>query len=106
MANKKSPPNPTNRDIWERLGGMGEQLDAIHKQAKATNGRVTRLEQWKTGLDIIEVYKRDHPVETRVQTTEEIKSQESGWTNRERFLTSVILALLAIMGALVGTGKL
>ena len=51
---------PTNSDLYEKLGAMEERLADILKQVKKTNGRVTVLEKWKERLDIIEVYKKEN----------------------------------------------
>jgi hypothetical protein len=60
----ENPKEPTNADLYERLGKMeantNAQLESILNQVKKTNGRVTRLEKWKERLDIIEIYKKEN----------------------------------------------
>lgn len=51
---------PTNADLYEKLGAMEERLADILKQVKRTNGRVTVLEKWKDKLDIIDGYKKEN----------------------------------------------
>lgn len=51
---------PTNADLYEKLGAMEERLAEIFKQVKKTNGRVTVLEKWKDKLDIIDGYKKEN----------------------------------------------
>ncbi len=51
---------PTNAEIYEKLGGMENRLDAIYKQVKETNGRVTKLERWKDKLDTIAEYRKEN----------------------------------------------
>jgi len=57
-------PEPSNSDLYEKLGRMeatfDTQLKSILSQVQKTNGRVTKLEKWKDRLDIIEVYKREN----------------------------------------------
>lgn len=53
---------PTNADLYEKLGGVEVQLQDIYSQVKRTNGRVTALEKWKDRLDIIEIYKKENGV--------------------------------------------
>lgn len=101
MAAKKTP---TLADIWLKLGGQDEILNQIHTQVKSTNGRVTKLEKWKDSIELgekaVEEYKAKHP---RLQTQQE---KAEGWTVREKTLTAIITALLAIITALVSTGQL
>lgn len=53
---------PTNSDLYEKLGGMEERLADILKQVNRTNGRVTAIEKWKDRLEIIDGYKRENGV--------------------------------------------
>ena len=59
-----TPNEPTNADLYERLGAMestfNSQLADILNQVKKTNGRVTRLERWKERFDIIAEYKKEN----------------------------------------------
>lgn len=96
--------NPSNADIFKALGKLDEKVDQIHKQVVHTNGRLTKVERWKEKLETIDDYKRENPQET--QSPIQQKEREEGWTVREKFLTAVILSLLAIVTALVGAGKL
>ena len=91
--------NPSNLDIYKVLGEQSQQLKQIHTQVTNTNGRVTRLELWKSKLDNIAEYKRenqDRPTQERGE----------GWSSREKTLTAIITALIAIIAAVVGTGKI
>lgn len=90
MVNKK---NPTNADIYQKLGGIQQVVKETNEQAKLTNGRVTELEAWKRGLEAIDQYKREHP---RLQTKAE------GWTAREKSLVALISTLIAIITAMIG----
>jgi hypothetical protein len=98
--------NPTNSDIYkavlrleQKQGATDEKIDQIHKQAKLTNGRVTALEQKEQKRanwdEFIEKSANKSPSEVK-----------EGWTAREKTLTAIITALLAIVTALVGTNTL
>lgn len=50
--------NPTNADIYEKLGALEAVQIATLAQVQKTNGRVTKLENWKNKLDIIADYKK------------------------------------------------
>jgi len=51
---------PTNADIFEKLGKLEAVQIATLEQVQKTNGRVTRLEKWKDKLDVIADYKKDN----------------------------------------------
>lgn len=95
---------PTNADIYRLQGEHGERLEQIHKQVVHTNGRLAKVERWKEKLEAIDDYKRANPQQT--QSPIQQKEREEGWSVREKFLTAVILSLLAIVTALVGVGRL
>lgn len=50
---------PTNSQLYEKLGKIETTVSDIHTQVKKTNGRVTALERWREKLDIIELYKKE-----------------------------------------------
>lgn len=52
--------NPTNADIYEKLGKLEAVQIATLEQVQKTNGRVTKLEKWKDKLDAIADYKKDN----------------------------------------------
>lgn len=47
--------NPTNLDLYEKLGRIEEITLATKAQAEKTNGRVTVLEKWQTGVLAVEL---------------------------------------------------
>jgi len=51
---------PTNTDIFEKLGKLEAVQIATLEQVQKTNGRVTRLEKWKDKLDVIADYKKEN----------------------------------------------
>lgn len=51
---------PTNADIFEKLGKLEAVQIATLEQVQKTNGRVTRLEKWKDKLDIIADYTKEN----------------------------------------------
>lgn len=90
---------PTLADIWQKLGAQDEKLEAIHEQVKATNGRVGTLEQKERDRTFAERYVEKHPVPT-------VQEEKGKWTAREKTLTAIILSLIALTSAAIGTGKL
>lgn len=48
-------PEPTNADIFEKLGKIEQITLATKTQAEKTNGRVTLLEKWQSGVLAVEV---------------------------------------------------
>ena len=48
-------PEPTNADIFEKLGKIEQITLATKVQAEKTNGRVTLLEKWQSGVIAVEV---------------------------------------------------
>lgn len=91
MATKK---NPTNADIYRALGALDEKVDAIHIQVRSTNGRVTRLEQWKNGLDAVAQYKKDSGT-----------GAKTSLSPLEKKLIAIIMALITLAGAAIAAGK-
>lgn len=89
----------TNSDIYEALGGLRSEVGQVHEQVKYTNGRVTKLEQAEQRRTDRETFVK----ELGEKTPTEVKE---GWTAREKTLTAMITALLAIVTALVGAGKI
>lgn len=73
---------PTNADIFEKLGKLEAVQIATLEQVQKTNGRVTRLEKWKDRLDVIADYKK----ETSSSTSNGIDSQK------------IIVAILGLLG--------
>lgn len=98
MAKKE----PTLADIWQKLGNQDSTLSAIHEQVRKTNGRVTKVEQWKDRVEQREIWAaewtKDH------SPTPQEKAE--GWTAREKTLTSIIISLIAILSGLAAAGKL
>ncbi len=98
-SNKK---NPSNNEIFMAIGALQEKVDAIHIQTKKTNGRVTRLEQWKEKADVIANYLKEHPAALE-KTPQE---RQDVWTKREKTLLAIISSLITIVGGLIAAGKL
>jgi len=66
--------NPTNSDIFEKLGKLEAVQIATLEQVQKTNGRVTKLEKWKDKLDVIADYKKEN---TGILTSGSDKSLDS-----------------------------
>lgn len=65
--------NPTNKDIMEAVMGLNTQmsavtttLTAVKLQTEKTNGRVTKIEEWKNALQAVEQYKKESQPKTIV----------------------------------------
>lgn len=85
----------TNQDIYTAIGRIEEKVDAVHEQAKKTNGRVTRLESIEQRREAVEAYIDKEGIKTPSE-------EKDGWTSREKALISIIMALLAVASAYVG----
>ncbi len=99
----ESGQQPSNADIYLKLGNIDATLMEVHTQVKLTNGRVTELEKWRRGVEEVEDYKREQKSQKPAPTPQE---QKDGWSVREKQLVAIITTLLAIVGALVGIGTL
>lgn len=83
---------PTNAEIYEKLGNMESRLDAILIQVKETNGRVTKLERWKDKLDTIAEYTKENKDGERVVD----------WQKLLLYALGLVGTALAIISFLVG----
>jgi hypothetical protein len=57
-----NPQEPSNADLYEKMGKLEAIQVATLEQVQKTNGRVTRLERWRDKIDVIEVYKKENGV--------------------------------------------
>lgn len=90
-----TPNEPTNSEIYEKLGRMESKFDVrlqdILSQVQRTNGRVTKLEKWKDKLDIIADYTKQNPKgETVVD-----------WQKLLLYALGLVATALAIIGATI-----
>lgn len=51
---------PTNSDIYQKLGSIEQITLATKEQAEKTNGRVSALEKWQSGVMAVEVERDKH----------------------------------------------
>lgn len=72
---------PTNADIYEKLGRIEEIALATKAQAERTNGRVTKLENWQSGVLAVEVDRA------------KVKPSDTGLD-----YTKIVLAALGLVG--------
>ena len=100
-ARKKSP---TLADIYTSLGHLdgrltsqNDKLDEIHTEVKRTNGRVTKLEKRAELEDGIDSWQKDNKVTPK---------EDGKWTAREKTLTGIIVSLIAIVSAAIGSGAI
>lgn len=96
-------PRPTNEDIMRELGSMSTTLKAVAEQTKKTNGRVTKIEEWKNALIAVERYKKETAPAQQVNapnaTTVQVV-QPQKWFQNEKLVAGVVAVLLAIAGVL------
>lgn len=86
-----TPNEPTNADIFEKLGSIESRLSDVYEQVRKTNGRVTKLEKWKDKLDIIADYTKQNPKgETVVD-----------WQKLLLYALGLVATALAIIGATI-----
>lgn len=85
---------PTLSDIYLKLGQHDEVLKQIHAQVKATNGRVTALENKENNRAAVEAYIDKEGLKTPSE-------EKDGWTTREKALVSIIMGILAVASAAV-----
>lgn len=86
-----SPNEPTNADIFEKLGSIESRLSDVYEQVRRTNGRVTKLEKWREKIDIIADYTKQNPKgETVVD-----------WQKLLLYALGLVATALAIIGATI-----
>jgi hypothetical protein len=86
-----TPNEPSNADIFEKLGSIESRLSDVYEQVRKTNGRVTKLEKWKDKLDIIADYTKDNGKgETVVD-----------WQKLLLYALGLVATALAIIGATI-----
>jgi len=86
---------PTNSEIYEKLGAMEAtfevRLKDILEQVKYTNGRVTKLENWKKKLDIIADWKKENGWK-----------KDDGSGEKPLDWTKIIMATMGAIGTTLG----
>lgn len=93
MADIAIPKNPTNNDIMLILVQMNSTLESVKEQATKTNGRVNSIEEWKTGLLAVELYKHENPqpVQQNIKSQTVIQARPAWWENKT--LVNAIVAI-------------
>lgn len=86
-----TPNEPTNADIFEKLGSIESRLSDVYEQVRRTNGRVTKLEKWKDRLDIIADYTKQN---TKGETVVD-------WQKLLLYALGLVATALAIIGATI-----
>jgi hypothetical protein len=104
MSDFTIPKDPTNNDIMLMLVQMNSKLDSVENQAQKTNGRVNSIEEWKTGLQAVALYQKDHPgnpqqINAPNATTVQVM-QPSKWFQNEKLVGGVVAVLLGIAAVL------
>lgn len=105
------PQNPTNTDILEAVIEIAKEVTSVKeislatkKQAEKTNGRVTKIEDWKNALIAVEQYKKEQTAPTQNvsapnATTVQVM-QPSRWFQNDKLVGGVVAFLLALAGAI------
>jgi hypothetical protein len=98
------PSDPTLHDITLILVQMNSTLNTVEAQAIKTNGRVNSLEEWKTGLQAVAAFQKDHPAQPQQinapnATTVQVMTP-SKWFQSKELVGGVVAVLLAIAGIL------
>ena len=103
MTNQK---RPTIADVYKALGTLQQdvgtvksEVKKVHEQTRKTNGRVTKLEEKELRRSIEEELYDKHDIKSP-------KEEKEGWSAREKTLTAIITALLAIVSALIGASQI
>lgn len=67
--------NPTNADILNAvlqvestLGNIEARMKTVEEQTKKTNGRVTKVEEWKNAIQAVDNYKKEQALVPVVKT--------------------------------------
>jgi len=93
----------SNADLMQALsaiqanqGRVEEKVDYAIKLAEKTNGRVTKIEDWKNALQAVDAYKRENKVATpQVQYAEQVNIQQK-WFQNEKLVVAVAGLLIAL----------
>lgn len=109
MAEYQIPKNPTNTDVLLYLVRIDEKVDRVEAQATKTNGRVNSIEEWKTGLQAVAAYQKEHPTQSQQisapnATTVQVMQPTKWFQSKELVggVVAVLLALAAAVGIIVG----
>lgn len=98
------PKDPTNNDIMLILVRMDGKLSNVEAQATKTNGRVNSIEEWKTGLQAVAAYTKEHPgtpqqINAPNATTVQVV-QPNKWYLKDNLVAAVSVFLVALAGIL------
>lgn len=97
----------TNSDIFKAVMDLTTEVSAVKEIAKATkaqaektNGRVTKIEEWKNALIAVDQYKKENPAQTQTinapnATTVTIQPK---WFQNEKLVGGVVAVLIALAG--------
>jgi hypothetical protein len=100
MADKhQNGDEPTNAEIFTAIGVLQQKLEEVYIQTKKTNGRVTRLEEWKKKADVIADYLKEHPSLEAKSTAPGPKAID--WQAIVLKLIGAITALAAVISAIL-----
>lgn len=89
MATNKA--NPTNSDIMQAIGELKGEAKIIRKQVEKTNGRVTKIEEWKNALQAVERYKKENK-----DNAVAIPMQTNRWYDNPKLVGGVAAVLFAL----------
>jgi len=104
--------SPTNADIMNAIAEIKTQLAVVETistatktQAEKTNGRVTKIEEWKNALEAVDRYKKENPSAQINAPQAKTVIAKPRWFQNKQLATSaaaVLTAIAAAIGIVVG----
>jgi hypothetical protein len=106
----------SNSDILQAINSLHTEVavvrtvaEATKAQAEKTNGRVTKIEEWKNALQAIDAYKKENPTQTiSAPNATTVVVQPQKWFQNEKLVGGVVAVLLgiaAVLGIWAGVPK-
>lgn len=102
--------SPTNSDIFNAVMSLKSEVavvktitEATKLQAEKTNGRVTKIEEWKNALQAVESYKKENPTQSQqinAPNATTVVVQPQKWFQSEKLVGGVVAVLLSIAAIL------
>lgn len=97
--------NPTNKAILDAILALNSQvssisttLTSVEEQTKKTNGRVTKIEEWKNALQAIEAYKKENPTINAPNATTLVVQPK--WFQNDKLVGGAVALMVAAAAVL------